>query len=689
MPYGSVQLVPGINVERTPTANEAGISQSQLIRFRDSLVQKMGGWQRFYAFNIAGVPRDLHAWQDLNAGQHLLAGTTSSLNMITGGSLQNITPQQFSSNFTPNFSVVAGGTTVTVTDPNINNVTIYDSVMFNTPIVIGSGIISGLFPIVSTLGGTGYTIQVPTAFGTTSSNTGTLPLFATATTSNLVTVTMTAHGIATAGTIAFQATTVLSGVTIYGIFPISYIDTNSFSITAPTVATGLATAFMNNGSASLQYFINIGPASAGAGYGTGGYGSGGYGTGTVGSDQTGSPITATDWTSDNWGQIALANAMGGPIYQYDPTGGFQTSSIVATAPPFNNGIFVSNTLQILFAWGSTTNASIGQILDPMMIRWSDLSDYTQFTTKTTNQAGSFRIPIGSVIRGGIAMANQNLFWTDLDAWAANYAGYPLVFGFNKIGAGAGMVSSHAAQQFRGSVYWMGPSNFYVYSGGSVSVVPCPVWDFVFQNLKTGSDVNGRPYVANIRAIPDTPYNEVGWEFPSSSSSDGENDSYVKMNITEPGHPWDFGPTGSMPRSAWIDQTVLGNPISATKNGIIYQQETTNDADGSPITASFTTGYFYIAEGEEFAFVDDILPDMKWGTYAGSQGAQVQISFNVTNYPTDAPVTYGPYVMTAAGPDHIPVRFRGRLMSITVTSSDLGSFWRLGRIKYRWATAGRN
>mgnify|MGYP001590611338 FL=1 len=678
MPYGSVTLLPGINLEKTPTANEAGISSGQLIRFRDGLAQKMGGWQKFYSFNIAGVPRDLHAWQDLNAAQHLLAGTTSTLNMITSGSIQNITPQQLSSNFTPNFSVVANGTTVTVTDPNINNVTIYDSVMFNTPIVIGSAVISGLFPIVSTLGGTGYTIQLANAAGTTSNNTGTLPLFSVATSSNLVTVTMTAHGIATAGTIAFQATTSLSGVTIYGIFPITYTDANHFSITSAAQATSAATAFMNNGSASLQYFINLGPSASGSGYGTGGYGDGGYGTGVTGSDQTGSAITATDWTSDNWGQVALANAAGGPIYQYDPTGGFQTASIIATAPPFNNGIFVSNTLQILFAWGSTTNASIGQILDPMMIRWSDLSDYTQFTTKTTNQAGSFRIPIGSVIRGGMAMANQNLFWTDLDLWAANYAGYPLVFGFNKIGSGAGLISSHAAQQFRNGVHWMGPSNFYSYSGGTVSVTPCPVWDFVFQNLNT-------TYQSNVRAMPNTPFNEVGWLFPSSSSANGECDSYVKFNVTEPNRPWDYG---SLARSAWIDQTVLGNPIAATPTGIVYQHETTNDNDGSPITSTFTTGYFYISEGEEFAFVDDILPDMKFGTYAGSQNAQVQISFNVADWPTDTPVTYGPYVMTSTT-DHIPVRFRGRMMSITVTSSDLGSWWRLGRIKYRWSPAGRN
>jgi len=388
-------------------------------------------------------------------------------------------------------------------------------------------------------------------------------------------------------------------------------------------------------------------------------------------------ITAVDYTSDNWGEIALANAMGGPVYQYDPTGGFNTATMVPSAPPFNNGIFVSNTEQILFCWGSTADAEIGQALDPMLVRWSDIGDYTQFKDLTTNQAGEFRIPIGSVIRGGMAMANQNLFWTDLDLWIAGYVGFPFVFGFNKIGAGAGMISSHAAQPFRGGVYWMGPSNFYVYSGGTVSVLPCPCWDFVFQNLNT-------TFQSNVRAMPNTPFNEVGWLFPSSTSTSGECDSYVKMNVTEPGRPWDFG---TLPRSAWIDQTILGNPIAATPTGIIYQQESTNDADGAPITASFTTGYFYIGEGQEFAVVNRVIPDFVFGTFAGSKTAQIQMSFNVLNYPGDTPAVFGPYTVTSTT-EYIPVNFRGRQMSITVTSSDVGSFWRLGKVRYNWVKAGR-
>lgn len=313
----------------------------------------------------------------------------------------------------------------------------------------------------------------------------------------------------------------------------------------------------------------------------------------------------------------------------------------------------------------------------MLIRWSTVGDYTVFTTLTTNQAGSFRIPIGSEIRAGLPVANQNLFWTDLDLWAANYAGYPLVFGFNKIGAGAGAISSHAVQQLRSGIFWMNESNFYSYSGEGIRVLPCPIWDIVFQNLNT-------TYKRNVRAMPNTSFNEAGWLYPSTASVSGECDSYVKFNITEEGQPWDHGSLG---RSAWIDQSILGTPTSANSSGVIYSQESTTDADGQPMSVSFTTGYFYIAEGEDFAFVDQIWPDMKWGTYGGSASAQVYITINVIDSPGDTPVAYGPYLMTSTT-KFITTRVRGRQMSFTVQSSDSGSFWRLGKIRYRWAPAGR-
>jgi hypothetical protein len=683
MPFGSVKLIPGINVERTPTLLEAGYAQSQLIRFRDSLAQKLGGWLQFFVSAVSGVPRDLHAWADLNAVNHLLVGTTTSLDVITSGSLQDITPQTLKSDFAPNFTTIINTPTVTVIDPNISNVTINDSVLFNTPISIGGLILSGIYSITTVVGIHSYTITAKKNATASVNNAGMVPLFTTTNGSSIVTVALTAHGIAAAGvTVVFPIATSGNNVTILGAYTVSsVIDVNQFTITASTRANAGSSFSMNGGNAELLYYIAIGPPPIGVGYGLGGYGLGGYGTGVVPPNQTGTEITATDYTSDNWGQIALACPENGGIYYWDPSGGFTNASLITSGPVFNRGIFVSTSQQILIAFGSTVDETIGGGIgiqqDPMLVAWCDVGNFFQWQALTTTQAGNFRIPIGSMCVGGMAVSNQNLIWTDLDLWAMNYIGYPNTYGFNKIGAGAGLASSHAAMQLRGGVYWMGKSNFYSYTGSGVQVIPCPVWDFVFQNLNTA-------FIHNVRAMPNTPFNEVGWAFPSNASVSGENDLYVKMNITEPGAPWDYG---LLPRSAWIDQTVLGPPIGAVSGGVIYQHETSPDAAGQPLVWSWTTGYFRIAEGEEYAFVDRIQPDWRWGTSGGPQTAQIQMTFNVTNYSGDPPVAYGPYTITQST-EFITTRFRGGLMSITCSGSDLGSFSRLGYIRYRYRPDGR-
>ena len=750
MPYGSVQLIPGVNLEETPTLLKTGVSQSQLIRYRQGLVQKLGGWKVYYS-NVAGTPRDLHAWEDLNQVNHLSVGTTTSLTVITNGNASDITPQTLKSDFAPNFSTTATSNLVSITDPNIANVTTYDAVYFNVPVSQGGVILSGLYAINTITGVTSYEIAAATAATTTEANptatnnttasgnntlhfatsptwlvagmtiydlttpasipNGTVvvsrtsntvvmsnnaagagvgsgdniifssvPVFTTTSGSATVSVAFIGHGLSVGSTFVFPIATTAQGVTINGNYQVTAVsDANNFQIAAATQATGSATFSMNTtGFAELIYYIALGPPSAGTGFGLGAFGAGGFGFGgSSGSTQTGTEITATDWTSDNWGEILLACPMGGGVYQFDPTAGFLNAQLVATAPPFNGGIFVSTSQQILVCWGSTVSETTGVEQDPLLVKWSTVGDYTNFQVLATDQAGSYRISNGSKILGGLATPNQNLIFTDEDCWAMNYQGPPFVFGFNKIGAGAGMISSHAAMQLRGNVYWMGPSNFYSASSNGVAVLQCPVWDFVFQNLNTG-------FQQNVRAAPNTPFNEAGWFFPSTASVSGECDSYVKFNITEPGAPWDYG---TLPRSAWIDQTVLGNPIGAIQAGTIYQHETSNDAAGQPMLSSFTTGYFFIAEGEDFAFVDQILPDFKWGFFGAGQTANIQFTFNVVNFPGDTPVQYGPFAVTVAT-EILSVRFRGRQMSITIASSDLGSFWRLGRVRYRYAPSGR-
>lgn len=685
MPFGSVQLLPGVNVERTPTALKAGYSATSLGRFKDSLFQKLGGWVKFFPLVISGVPRDLHVWEDLREAVHLLIGSTNGLNVLTSGSLQNITPQTFTSDFTPNFSTTMSSPTVEIVDPNIINPTLDDSVFFNTPISVGGLVLFGMYPIVEITGINSYNITASSNATSNVSNGGAVPVFTTSNGSATVEVTINNHGIVAGEgeSIVFQIPTTGNGVTIANNYLVNtVVDANNFNIIVSNQATASSSFSMNAGKVELVYYIALGPPPVGSGYGLGGYGTGGYGLGTSGGSSvlTGTPITATDWTSANWGEIALACPQGGGIYEWDPSSGFINAGIIPTAPTFCGGMFVSTSVQIAVAWGSSFAQAIGIQIDPLFVQWSTEGDFTNWTPTAADQAGGFRIPLGSKLQCGIATPTQNVLWTDLDCWAMNYLGPPLVYGFNNIGAGAGAISSHAALQLRGNVFWMGFSNFYAMTPSGVQVLPCPVWDFVFQNINLA-------FAQNVRQMPNTNFNEAGWLFPSNASVNGENDCYVKMNITEPGQPWDFGPSSALPRSAWTDQSILGPPISASPSGIIYQQETGFDADGMPLQYSFTTGYFFITEGEDFAFIDQIYPDFKWGFYGQSQNSQVQITINAVNYPGDTPEVYGPFLCTQST-EFISVRIRARQLQFVISGDDLGSFMRLGYIRYRYRQMGR-
>lgn len=125
----------------------------------------------------------------------------------------------------------------------------------------------------------------------------------------------------------------------------------------------------------------------------------------------------------------------------------------------------------------------------------------------------------------------------------------------------------------------------------------------------------------------------------------------------------------------------------TLRGIIYQHEIGNDAAGLPLVSSFQTGYFMLQDGEEFSYVDQVIPDMIWGTSGAAQNAQIQITFLTVNFPGDTPIAYGPYALNSTT-EYISVRFRARQVAILLESSDLESFWRLGRIRFRFSASGR-
>lgn len=771
MPHASVKLKPGVDQNETPALNEAGISVSNLIRFIYSrsgigLIQKLGGWTKFFPNTISSVVRALWAWEDTQARSRLAVGTQnasgtyrSQLSVITNGTQINITPRAISDNVVLDLESTAGDSIIKITDATTDGITFYDSVYIPAHISIGGVILFGLYACnpdgfqASTI----YHVQALDRLGgpllaPATSTTAYVASFDTTNGSSAVTVTLPDHGYIAGDTYPILIPVAVGGVTLFSQYPVqSVIDADNFVIIGNNQATSTDTQSINGGNARYIYSIGFGPTPSGVGYGIGAYGDGGYGTGSIPDVETGFPIDAKDWTLDNWGEvlvscpitssivltttaasgdgttgtitfdetyllpigeaiaitgmiptdwngtyvvtsstentvsflsastgaqtsagvIAVESTLFAPVYIWDSEISPPVSFAIPQSPPVNDGIFVAMPQRQIVAWGSTFTG----VSDPLLLRWCDVNNYNSWIGTVTNQAGSFRIPKGSRIVSCLQGPQQGLIWTDLGVWSMQYIGTPYVYSFNEIGSGCGLIGRKAAASVNGNIFWMGPSQFFSLSDGGVQPVPCPVWDVIFQDLdQTALD--------KIRVGVNSRFGEITWYYPTLSSG-GEVNAYVKYHVYL--QVWDFG---TLARSAWIDQSVLGPPIGSDPNsGYLYQHETSPNADGQPLLASFRTGYYAMSDGDLQTFVDQVWPDMKWGDYGGVQNATVNMTFYVTDYPGQTPIVFGPYALTQST-NFITPRFRGRLVSIELSSNDIDSFWRIGNIRYRLQQDGK-
>tara|TARA_R110002126_G_scaffold22446_7_gene80049 strand:- start:10575 stop:13328 length:2754 start_codon:yes stop_codon:yes gene_type:complete len=582
----------------------------------------------------------------------------------------------------------------------------------------------------------------------TISNNGVVPKYTTANGSSLVTVTLPNHGYFEGDTFPALVATTVGGITIFRNLTVSAVtSTDVFKINAPTSASSVATVSENGGQVRFVYYNGVGPALPALGYGEDGYGFYGYG-GIVPVTDRGVPINAVDWTLDNWGETLIANPLGGPVFAWNPIDGNAAAGCIANAPSINQGVFVAMPQRQIVAWGSTFNG----VADPMLVRWCDVNNYDSWILSLTNQAGSYRIPKGSRIVQGIQAGQQALLWTDLGIWAMQYVGPPYVYQFNELGTGCGLIGRKAAGSMNGVVYWMGQSQFYRLAGSGVEPIRCPVWDVVFQDLDTDNldkirvAPNSRfgeiawhyPMVGNLgitnivgngssvtvtysgvgtfsvgstvtlSAVTPATYNGSYVVISTSGntatfvstetapyvsggliSGSLENNGFVKYNIVL--DQWDYSFNNSsnayVARTAWTNESVLGPPIGAASNNFLYQHETSPDAAGSAMNSYFQTGYFVLSEADVKMFIDQVWPDMKWGYFGGAQSANILLTFYVADYAGQQPLIYGPYTLTQAT-TYVTPRFRGRLVSIRIQSTDAGSWWRLGNFRYRLQPDGR-
>lgn len=617
-------------------------------------------------------------------------------------------------------------------------------------IQVADNSITGTYIVLATPAPTATTFSVATTLtsytwtSTGDWNTaGTTPQFYTTSGSNSVTVIMPDHGFSAGSYFYVLNPTLVGGITIQGSYPVQTIPNSyTFTILTPSAATSTDNQYQgavpvtggtgSGSSVTLNYpatpfthSLTIAPAAAELTSGVNPTAWNGWHTvtastgtsvtyanstagswvlggsvaplgGAVGyiysSNATPTPTSGPPggfWTLDNWGNDLVAVSSDTPVLAYpnftvpyqpiwiwDATGPTPATAL-QFGPPASNGAFVAMPERQIIAWGS----SFSGVIDPLLIRWCDINNFNTWVAQTTNQAGSFRLPSGAEIIGARQTPQQALIWTDIEVWAMQYINQPYVYGFNKIGQGCGLIGRYAHGVLGGITYWMSKTQFFMLNGDGVVSIPCPIWDVVFQDLDL---VNAD----KITCAPNSMFQEIAWYFPVKSGN-GENSQYIKLNVAGlaagQGPIWDFG---TLDRSAWIDVSVLQQPIGFSPlNEYIYQHEISPDADGAAMGESFTTGWFALDEGDVMPFVDQVWPDCIWGYYGQAQNASVTFTISGQDFPGQTAQTVGPYTINKST-TYISPRIRHRLLSFTVSGTGTGTWWRLGGIRYRFQPDGK-
>ncbi len=118
MPYIRLALKPGIDKQNTEYGAEGGWTNSDFVRFRYGLPEKIGGWMPFDGTEtyLVGMASDVFTWNDLDGLAHTIVGTNRKLYAFTGGLWGDITPiRAVSTAGAATFAATNGSTTLTVT----------------------------------------------------------------------------------------------------------------------------------------------------------------------------------------------------------------------------------------------------------------------------------------------------------------------------------------------------------------------------------------------------------------------------------------------------------------------------------------------------------------------------------------------------------------------------------------------
>ena len=604
MALSRLQFKPGLNRDQTNYAGEGGYYECDKIRFRSGFPQKIGGWLRYGVFTLIGTCRQMYNYISSFSDNIQVLGTNAKLYLDIGTNLVNITPLRASN---PTY-------TTTATDN----------------------------------------------------------CFTTVNGSTTVTVTITGCTAIVGNYVEISGAVATRGI------PASELNTNHEILTAPTANTftiAVTTAATSSGTGGgtaivVSFEIDVGPITTTYGYG---WGAGAWGAGAWGaSSLVPVKIFQQDWFIDNFDNDVVANIRDGAIYYWEYTGSFNTRAVLLSSlagatdvPTEATQVLVSQNDKHLLCFGSTPFG--GGSFDPLLIRWANQDEPTNWTPLPTNSAGFIRVSRGSRIVRALPTRQEILVWTDSHLYTLQFTGTTDVFSLQEYADNISIMSPRSCISANNVTYWMGQDKFYAYSG-RVETLPCTIRNYVFQDFNYDQ-------AEQVVCGTNEQWHEVWWFYPSSSAQ--TNDRYVIYNYLE--RIWYYG---NLARTAWLDSPSRQYP-QAVGGYFIYNHEEGLNDDTSAMTSFITTNDFDIGDGDNLLLIKRIIPDVDFN---GSTAAapKVMMTMKPRNFPgsnysnTNEPdVTRSTTVPIEQYTEQVFIRARARQMGFKIISEDLNVQWQLG------------
>ena len=702
------KILPGVDKQNTTKGAENRWVDSNNVRFRYGLPEKVGGWSSLTADSIVGVVRTQHPFLDITGNRYIALGTDKFLLLYFEGQLHDISPfdadrQQTSATL----ATINTNTAVTITTSSAHGLAAEDIIELDAvTLPSGTGLSAANFEnkvfMVNTVpSATTFTITSSAAAGATISTGGSMTVniyakvgpqkqtygygwgvgpwggpLSTALTNTLssgindsvTTIPVTSNsGFPTAGTLAI------------GDELITYTGKGTNTMTSATRGALGTTAAAHNSGATVTNATDFS----------------GWGTALPANQTTLEPGL---WSLDNFGEVLVATIANGATFTWNPsaaspltvrasvsTSGFSTSN----NPTASRLTLISPTTRHLLHLGTETTIGTISSQDDMFIRFSASEEINTFKVTSTNSAGTLRIQDGTKIIGALKTKEAILIWTDNALYSMKFVGAPFIFGIGQVGTNCGLIGKNAAVEVDGVAYWMSSKGFLMYDG-TVKTLPCSVEDEVFDNVDT---TKGQQMTAGLNNL----FSEVTWWYPAGNDF---NNKAVTYNYAEsaqiPGGIWALS---NEPRTSWMDANIYQKPYATkfdtTLTGTfpIVQGETglgqtkyfeheigtdqTNE-DGSVTTVtSFVTSYDYDLntqgnEGGLFVSVSRFIPDFK--TLIGN----AEVTLAIKDFPSNANTisTYSPFTITSST-EKVDTRARGRYVNFKIENIGVEQSWRFG------------